>query len=819
MPHADNCFHCGEPIEVGGLFLAKIRGRDERVCCVGCQAAAEWIVSLGLSDYYRLRSLPAERAADVADFSAWDRSQMQRLYVRDVANGCSEAMVLVEGMRCAACSWLIERALRGIAGVRELSINPAAKRLHVTWARDATALSTILARVARLGYTPRPLDAQSLDATALQESRAAMKRLIVAGLGMMQAMMYAVALYAGAFDGMDPATRDFFRWLGLLVTTPVVFYSARPFFLGALRELRARLTGMDTTIALAIALIYAASLFETVRGGAQVYFDSASMFVFLLLGGRYLEMRGRQRATDIVDALARLQPALAQRRQAGGLLETVGVHELETGDVVLVASGDTVPADGALLGERCEVDESLLTGESRERLRRRGDTLIAGSIVRTGPAEIRVAQIGAETILSGILRLITKAQAQRPRAALLSDRIAARFVAGVLTLALLTALGWYAIEPSRAFAAALAVLVVSCPCAFALSVPIAYLRAASSLARMGVLMTRSDALEKLASIDRVVFDKTGTLTENRLELARVETLGGRSVEDCLRIAAALEESSAHPFAAAIRDAARTEQRPTLSASAIQTSAGAGVEGHVDGVGYRIGRGDFAHSLIAGAHEPSLDDDVLLVGEQGPLARLHFRETLRCDAPIAIDKLRAQGMRLGILSGDCGPRVAAVAARLGIPDFHPRLSPAQKLKHLQDLRAAGSVVAMVGDGVNDAPVLAGADVAIALGGGTQLAQAGADIVLASDRLDAIAASRDVALHTLRILRQNLYWAFAYNFICIPLAALGFISPWLAAIGMSASSLLVVLNSLRITPLALPLEQPREAILAAQVLAPT
>jgi len=796
------CFHCGETIAKDVALSACVNGGEQPVCCIGCQAAAEWIGTLGLGDYYRLRNTTAERAVEAADYSAWDRPQLQRLYVRNAADGSAEVCVLVEGLRCAACSWLIDRALRDLPGVRTVEVNPGARRVRIVWARSDIALSEILHRLAQLGYVPHPRNAQALDALDQREARAALKRLVVAGLGMMQAMMYAVTLYAGAFEGIDPATRDFFRWIGLLVTTPVVVYAAQPFFIGAWRELRTRALGMDTTIALAIALIYLASLYETVVGGAQVYFDSASMFVFLLLGGRYLEMRARRRAADVVDALARLQPVLAQRRRADGALETIGVHELEAGDIVIVAEGAAMPADGTLLGMACEVDESLLTGESVPRARYRGEALIAGSVVRSGPVEMRVAHIGADTVLSSIVRLIERAQIQRPHAAVLGDRFAARFVAGVLVLTALTAAAWLYVDPSRAFAASLAVLVVACPCAFALSVPVAYLRAASALARIGVLMPKAEALEKLTRIDRVVFDKTGTLTRDRLELVGVEIAGKRSVNECLRIAAALEYGNAHPFAAAIREAVPGE-RSILKAEALRTFAGAGIEGRIAGHRYRIGRADFALALSGG----TTDDDnvIVLADEHGALAHLRVRETLREEAATAIVALRAQGLAVAMLSGDSDARALAIAVRLNITDFRSRAKPEAKLRALEQWRRLGSVVAMVGDGVNDAPVLAGADVAIALGGGTQLAQSSADLVLASDRLDAIPAARELALTTLRVLRQNLYWAVAYNFASIPLAAFGLVPPWLAAIGMSVSSLFVVLNSLRIAPPHISTEQ--------------
>jgi len=410
------CFHCNEAIPEGAALIARVAAQSLEVCCIGCKAAAEWIDALGLGEYYRLRDVPAERpASEQNNFLAWDRPQLQRLYVRKLADEAAEVCLLVEGIRCTACSWLIERALRGVPGVVDIEVNPGAKQVRLAWAPGKIALSDLLLRLSRLGYVPHPLDAQALDMVNRRESRLAMKRLIVAGLGMMQAMMYAVTLYAGAFEGMNPSTRDFFRWLGLLVTTPVVFYAAQPFFAGAWRELRARSLGMDVAIAAAVALIYAASVYETVRGGASVYFDSASMFVFLLLGGRYLEMRGRQRATDVVDALARMQPALAQRRTPMGSLETIGVHELSEGDIVAIAAGATVPADGVLLDASCAVDESLLTGESSARMRARGDTLVAGSVMRSGPVELRVTHIGADTVLSAIVRLVGRAQTGRPR--------------------------------------------------------------------------------------------------------------------------------------------------------------------------------------------------------------------------------------------------------------------------------------------------------------------------------------------------------------------------------------------------------------------
>jgi len=792
------CFHCGEPVTDAAPLVARIGSLHQPVCCIGCRAAAEWIGALGLQDYYRLRDATAPQVAVTSDFSAWDREQLQRLYVHRRADGNAEVSVLVEGMRCAACGWLIERALATVGGVRESGVNLGGKRLTIVWEPQIVALSVLLAAIAQFGYVPHPLDRASLDGVAAREQRSALKRLVVAGLGMMQAMMFAIVLYAGALDGIDASTRDFFRWIGLLVTIPVVFYSAQPFFAGALRELRGRRPGMDTPVALAVALVFVASAIETLRGGAAVYFDSATMFVFLLLGGRYLEMRTRHRAADIVDALARLQPAVACRRTPSGELEEVGVHELHEGDCVVVATGAAVPADGQLLGVQCRVDESLLSGESTPLRRSRGETLIAGSIVVEGPAELRVQRVGVDTALSSIIRLVERAQRQRPGWVRHADRLAAAFVFGLLVATLATGLFWLAVDPTRAFAATVAVLVVACPCAFALAVPAAMARALAVLAQRGVLVVTPDAVERLQRADYFVFDKTGTLTHRQAEVAAASASRDVPLERCLAIAAQLEAGSMHPIALALR-AAAGGVAPS-GAQAVETIAG-GVSGLIDGERYRIGRPDFA--LGDGAAD---GEDIVLADARGELARFRVRETLRLQAQPVIAALRAAGAGIEILSGDGAARTAAVASRLGVPDWRARQSPLQKMQRLAELRAAGHIVAVVGDGVNDAPALAGADLAVAVGGGAELAHSSADVVLAGDRLESLVEARRVASLTGRIMRQNLVWAVAYNAATLPLAALGLVPPWLAAIGMSLSSLAVIANSLRIRAPAPTLGEP-------------
>ena len=791
MPSSPNCWHCGEALRQDVVIHARVAGATRPMCCQGCRAAAEWIEQLGLSDYYALRTSAAQRPdaeADPATHDYW-RQDNARHVIRDLGDGLRESLLLVEGVRCTACVWLIERSLGAMPGVVSVQVNAVAQRARVTWRDSQVTLPQLLQALARTGYHALPLDARGLDDLRRRESRDALKRLMVAGFGAMQAMMYATAIYLGAEAALDASTRDLLRWLGLLVATPVVFYSAQPFFAGAWRSIRTRRIGMDVPVALAIAAVYAASVIEALRGSGEVYFDSISMFVFFLLVGRYLEMRARHRASDLTDALARLTPPFAERKCADGTLQRVGIHELRVGDCVRVAEGGIVPADGVLLSERCRVDEALLSGESAPVTKRRGALLIAGSVLEDGPVLVQIERTGADTTLAGIAALVGRAAAARPRLQVAGEAAAGRFVVRVLVLTAITAVAWAVVDPARAFAAAIAVLVISCPCAFALAVPAALTRALGALARRGVLVVKPDAIQALAECTHALFDKTGTLTEVTLS-ADVQTFGGMSRDDALCMAATVARESRHPVARAI--AAAHPGMQGASVSGITTQAGLGVSATIDGRALRLGRADFA---LGERHTREYDGAVLLADDSGPIAAFRVSERLRADACAAIDALRAQGVAVLVASGDAPSKVASIAARLNVA-WRARLLPADKLAWVAELRAEGARVLAVGDGVNDAPVLAGADVAIALAEGSELTQASSDIVLKGARLDSIASARDIAQRTLAIVRQNQRWALYYNFSTVPLAALGFIPPWLAALGMSLSSIGVILNALRI-----------------------
>ncbi|MBT8137665.1 MAG: cadmium-translocating P-type ATPase [Gammaproteobacteria bacterium] len=733
-------------------------------------------------------------------FAAFDRPAIARSFVHAVDERDREATLVVDGIHCASCGLRIEKGLTAVTGVREIHVNPTSRHATLRWDSSSVSLGRLMQTIADLGFTPHPLRQDTRSALHTEEYRAALKRLIVAGLGMMQVMTYAVAGYFGAFAGMATQYQQFFRLLSLLVATPIVLYSAAPFFRAAVSDLSHRRVGMDVPVALAIGLAYAASVYITFFGSlhSEVYFDSVVMFTFFLSFGRFAEMLARHRTMATSEALSESIPAAATRLTGtddNWTGQQVPLAQVQPGDRLLVRPGETVPADGIVAWGTSATDEALLTGESQPRTRRPGDAVIGGSINLTGPLHIEVTEVGPDTVLSGIARLLERAQGQRPRMAQMADRVAAWFVATILLIAVLVALAWLAIDPGRALTVTLSVLVVTCPCALSLATPAALTAATGYLARNGLLVTRGSAVETLAKADTILLDKTGTLTRGRLKLVAVRLLADHSDEDyCRRLAAALEAGSAHPVAAAFRI-----DDNDLIAEDVTMHPGRGIEGVIGGETWRIGNTDFVIELAGVTAAPDLTPGVtsVLLGKRHQLlAAFELEDALRPEAAAAITQLRGAGLQPAILSGDAAGPVSRVATRLGIEDYHAALLPGDKLAQVQQRRAAGKTIAMVGDGINDAPVLAGADVSIAMGSGSSLAQASADLVLLGGGLDRLVGGIYRARKTRRIIRQNLTWAIVYNLVALPLAAAGLVAPWMAAIGMSASSLIVVLNALRL-----------------------
>ncbi len=805
--HEQACFHCALPVSQGSDYVVEIDGQPRHMCCPGCQAVARAIVDSGLTDYYRHRTTAAASARELVpdelqNLAIYDKPEVQRSFINeaDVKQGnIRQASLILEGIVCAACVWLNERHVNALPGVLEFRVNYSTHRASLKWDDAQIHLSDILRAIASIGYIAHPFDPGRQEKIYKKERTQALKRLAIAGLGAMQVMMLAVALYAGAAEGMEARMETFFRWVSLIMATPVVLYSAKPFFTAAWRDLRHRQLGMDVPVALAIGGAYLASLWTTVTQSGEVYFDSVTMFTFFLLAGRFLEMAARHRAGQAAEELVKLLPAMATRLGDEGE-EVVAVSELAPGDRLRIKPGESVPADGVIVEGRSSIDESLLTGESLPLSRGKGDRVIGGTVNVESPIVVSVDKVGEDTVLAAIQRLLNRAQSEKPRLASLADRVAGVFVGVILLLALAVGLWWWQHDPDQAFWIVLSMLVVTCPCALSLATPAALTAATGSLTRLGVLTTRGHALETLSRTTNMVFDKTGTLTTGRLSLQEVQVFSKLDEQHCLQIAAALEHASEHPLALAIVHA--TDYDPA-STTNVQATAGQGIEARIDGVRYRIGQLDYVSQLapknFAEVDEALCNSEqtrIVLGSEAGLLAVFTLADRLRPGSRETIEQLEAMGITCLLYSGDSEIAVARVARELGIEHYHARMTPQDKLSALKALQARGAVVAMVGDGVNDAPVLAGAQVSIAMGSGTQLAQASADMILLSEQLLHLPRVIAMARQTLKIIRQNLAWAVGYNLVALPLAAMGYVAPWMAAIGMSFSSLIVVVNALRL-----------------------
>ncbi|MGI9221636.1 MAG: heavy metal translocating P-type ATPase [Woeseiaceae bacterium] len=793
------CYHCGDPMPPGERIIAILDGEHQPMCCLGCKAVAEFIEASGLNAFYTFRSAPDAALNLTPEESEWQHYDDTQLIGRYVSQhgATAEASIDIGGMYCSACVWLLNKALAQSSAIDAVDVNPAVRRAVIRWNINELRFSELLAAIARVGFKPAPVGAGEENNTETVERRTALKRLIVAAAAGMQVMMFAVALYAGDYFGIDADIEKFLRVISLLVALPIVLYSARPFFSRAWVGVRARAPGMDLPVSIAILAAFIASTYATLFGGGEIYFDSVAMFVLFLSATRYLEMRARHQSGDHATALAQLLPDTARRIEAGET-NTVALDRLRVGDLLSILPGDVVPIDGEVVAGQLELDESMLSGESLPVLRDTGDAVFAGAIARSGNATARVRQVGASTSLAEIGRMLERARSDRPPIATLADRIATRFVVAVLTIATVAGLIWNSVDSSRAFEVVLATLVVTCPCALALATPAALAAAASRLAKSGFLLVRSRILAILSHPTTIVFDKTGTLTEGRPEVISTTVLSANlDAPTALKIAAAIETASEHVLARAFSAYIDPELGNPEEVSVV---AGIGVEAVLGEQRFRIGKPEFVSELsgdsAASAQEADEKTQIYLGDEDQLLALFLVGDELRHDAAKAIARLKNSGYAPVIASGDNPAAVASAAQQLGIDDWHAALAPDDKLKLVADLQRDAGPVVMVGDGINDAPVLAAADASIALDSGTALARASADAVTLSRNLDTINMGIDVSKCTHRVIRQNIVWAILYNATAIPLAVSGLLQPWMAAIGMSLSSLIVVFNSLRL-----------------------
>lgn len=789
MTDVPSCYHCGLPCDIA--LAANIKGVRHCFCCIGCQAVTEAIVGGGLGAFYRHREGLNPRAdTQSSEYQAYDLSDVQNEFVTELPNGYHQAHLYLQGITCAACVWLIEKHLAKQAGVVAVRVNAGTHAATITYIPEDVKLSSIMRALDQIGYCPQPLLDRDLRQIWQTRQRSQLMRLGVAGIGMMQAGMVAVALHAGDLQGIEPVWMQILRWVNLLFTLPIILYSAVPFYQAAWRALKARHLVMDVSVSLALLLAFSASFYATVTGVGDVYYDSVAMFTFFLLLGRYFESRVRWQNFSATSQSQQLIPFIAEKL-TDGQRESVPLRSVMVGDVLRVAAGSVVPCDGVVVQGTSETDESVLTGEAFPQPKEIGDDVYAGSHNGSAALDIEVRAVGRNTQLATIERLVDQAEQDRPRQVALADRLAGWFVAAVLVTTTVVALVWYWIEPARAIWVALSVLVVTCPCALSLATPTVITAAISRLRQSGVLVTASQSLEVLEKADTVVFDKTGTLTNGQLEIADVLILDKQfDKTQILNLVAALEDVCHHPIAKAFSTIS-----PALLVRDRKVVIGRGVSGCIDGKLLRFGSPDYAlpdHELAF----PSAGLWLLLSDIEKPLAWVSLRDELRPCAVDTVAQLQRMGLHVVLMSGDREDNVRSVAELVQIAQWHAGMLPEDKLAKVRQMQSAGHRVLMLGDGINDVPVLSGADVSCAMGSATNLAQTKADCVLLGNDLRELPKVFSTAQQTRRVIKQNMGWALAYNLIALPAAVSGLVPPWLAAIGMSSSSLVVVLNALRV-----------------------
>ena len=779
------------------------------MCCYGCKAVAEAIIAAGHESFYRLRTeaSPTGEAlvpALLAQTQVYDNDAVQQEFVQKVSDSEREASLILEGITCAACVWLNEQHIAGLNGVSAVQVNYSSRRAWVRWDDSRIKLSEILQAIREIGYQAHPYNPDQQQALQQRERRTQIRRLAIAGLFGMQVMMMSVSLYAGAWSGMEENFQQLFRWVSLGLTLPVILFSATTFFRSAVYDLYNRRIGMDVPVSLAIGIAFVSSVVATAQGSGEIYFDSVVMFVFLLLVSRYFESMARQRSAESVERLAHALPLLANRLQGDDKhLEAIAASMLQIDDIVLIRPGDTIPADGEVLLGCSSVDESLLSGESRPVNKVPGDKVVGGSINAASALEVRVESVGSDTVLSSIHRMIERAQSDKPPIAQLADRIASRFILFVLAVASIVAAYWWLNDSVHWLEITLSVLIVTCPCALSLATPATISAALSRLQNIGLLVKRGRAIDALNKVTHVVFDKTGTLTLGKPVLDKVLCAESVDSSDCLRIAASLEIFSEHPLGKAIIAAAQINDY--LPVSQVVNQTGSGLSAFIEEEHYAIGSIDyiqqFSKDRVAAEWIEQLNVDgasaVALATPDKILCLFTLNDEIRDDAATLIQSLKKQGKEIILMSGDGQAVVKQVCETIGIDHYYAALTPDQKMHKVKDLQAEAATVLMVGDGINDAPVLSNADVSVAMGSGTALAKTSADIVMINNRLSSLIDGLTLSAKTQSIIRQNLSWALAYNVCAIPAAAAGYVAPWMAAIGMSLSSLIVVANALRLT----------------------
>lgn len=812
------CFHCGLPVPDNLNIQVKINEKNEAMCCYGCQAVAQSIIDSGMQDFYKYRTKSAPRAKEIVPeflqkLKAYDNPQIQKQFVSDDNEEVREVSLILEGIVCAACVWLNEQHLNALPGIISANINYSNNRAKVRWNNKVITLSEILESITRIGYLAHPYNPNHQQLVIEKEKKQQLRRIGIAGVLGMQIMILAVAMYTGEWWGMETSFKQMFRWLSMAITVPLLLFASRTFFVSAIRDFKNKRVGMDVPVALGIGIAFSASVAHTIQGSGEIYFDSVAMFTFFLLTARYFESNARKRTAEATEALLNLQPAIATRLMvdSNGIYNhqkqmSISVAELSIGDYVLVRPGESIPADGVIIEGTSGLNESLITGESLPVTRTINDDVIGGSINTENPLVIQIDKIGDDTVLASIQHLLEDAQNNKPVIAIMANRLASRFVSIILLLASGVAIYWYQADPQHWIAITVATLVVTCPCALSLATPAAITAASGQLARIGLLPTSATAIETLGKATDFVFDKTGTLTQGNIRLVKSVTLKDNDINHCLQIAAAMEAGSEHPIAKSLIQAANESgQQTNIKIHRFETLAGQGVSGHIENSQWYLGNIQYINkhcrekisTEFLNKNQISELTLVALANNENIFTIFAFDDEVRPEAKPLIEKLSLQNKTITLMTGDHQANARRIAKKIGIKNIYADLKPADKLARVRAMQNKGAIVAMTGDGINDAPVLAGANISIAMGSGTQLAAANADMVLLSNHVEHLYSGYQISKQTLKVIRQNLGWAFGYNLLAVPAAATGYVEPWMAAIGMSASSLLVVLNAVRLT----------------------
>lgn len=810
-----NCFHCGEQVPAGINIVVKINNQLQHMCCIGCEAVANTIVDNNLTDYYRFRTESAQKGFPLVPEQLkrnqlLDDESLQSEFTFSV-DDYKETILSIEGISCSACAWLIEMQLEKVPGVIAINVNATTQRATVRWHENTLKLSNIITKIETIGYQAFPFKASQSDENNQRQTKAFIKRLGISGILMMQIMMIAVGLYFGAFSGMAEHNLQYLRWVSFVLTLPIVSYGALPFYQGAIRALRARRLSMDVPVSIAISLAFLASVWATLSQQGEVYFESVSMFTFLLLIGKFLEFRARARASEVSANLLKLMPMTATK-----LLNNkevfIAAKLLLPGDMVLIKAGELVPADGIIIHGRSQLNEAMLSGEQLPITKSISEKVFAGTINGDSNLTVEVKQEPSHSFLSQLIRLSESSQAHKPKLAQLSDKIAQYFVGLILICAIVTAVYWQQHLPEQAFWITLSVLVVTCPCALSLATPTALTCSTTRLNREGIMIKSSHVLETMPKVSRFAFDKTGTLTTGEFVIDKVVLTSDLERSKVLVIAAALESHSEHPLAKAFKK----HRDFTYFASDVVVHPGKGVSGEINGQEFTLGKPSWLLNENNELNKYQEAQCVLVCQDQAInrlVAVFYLEDEIRDDAQPLITLFKEIGIQTIMLSGDNDAGCQKISSLLPLDKVYCALSAKEKVEQIQILQQftskddpntqptnkqanASHIVGMIGDGVNDTPVFGAAHLSIAMGNGTDIAKNGADVILLNNRLNAVQTLLTVAEKNRRIIYQNYSWAFGYNAIVLPLAMAGYITPYMAVIGMSASSLIVITNSLRL-----------------------